>query len=71
MTVIPRSTGTPWVARRSASTPARLALTDRGIAVILLAGALIVLAALLVVTVTAVRVTGDGQESPAAATARS
>jgi hypothetical protein len=41
-------------------------LTDRGIAVILVAGAMIVMAALVVVGLTAVRVTGeDAQPLPA------
>jgi hypothetical protein len=41
------------------SAPVRTRLTDRGIAVILVAGAMIVLAAVTVVTLTALRVTSD------------
>jgi hypothetical protein len=37
-------------------------LTERGVAVILVAGAMIVLAALTVVTLTALRVTGDSAQ---------
>lgn len=40
----------------------RTRLTDRGIAVILVAGAMIVLAAVTVVTLTALQVTGDGAQ---------
>jgi hypothetical protein len=42
-----------------APAPARTRLTDRGIAVILVAGAMIVLAAVTVVALTALRVTSD------------
>ena len=39
--------------------PTTMTLTDRGISVILVAGAMIVLAAVMVVTLTALRVTSD------------
>jgi hypothetical protein len=43
-------------------TRVRTRLTDRGVAVILVAGAMIVVAAVAVVGLTALRVTGDGAE---------
>jgi hypothetical protein len=53
---MPRKVATP----RTAAGPTRCQLTDRGIAVVMVVAAIIMIAALAVIGLTAVRVTGAG-----------
>lgn len=56
---MPRKVTTP----RTAAAPTKCQLTDRGIAVVMVIAAIIMIAALAVVGLTAVRVTGAGYDA--------